>query len=112
MKDSGIGGATIFNLTSCARLRNDGPPPTEDAPVSPWPDITYRSPKYWEMVEFAASEAKRLGLEIGMHNCVGYSGHGGPVGDGGQIDAEGRLDPDARGGTHGISRHFGQAENV
>ena len=45
---------------------------------SPWPDITYRSPKYWEMVEFAASEAKRLGLEIGMHNCVGYSATGGP----------------------------------
>lgn len=78
MKDSGIGGATIFNLTSCARLRDDGPPPKEDAPVSLWPDITYRSPRYWEMVEFAASEARRLGLEIGLHNCVGYSATGGP----------------------------------
>ena len=78
MKDSGIGGATIFNLTSCARLRNDGPPPNENVPVFLWPDITYRSPKYWEMVEFAASEGKRLRLEIGMHNCPGYSATGGP----------------------------------
>ena len=30
------------------------------------------------MVGFAAAEARRLGLEIGMHNCVGYSATGGP----------------------------------
>lgn len=72
MKASGIGGATIFNLTSAVK--------ESDAPTKnlPFPDITYRSPKWWAMVEFATSEAKRLGLELGMHNCVGYSATGGP----------------------------------
>jgi len=45
---------------------------------NPWPDQTYRSTKYWEAVRHAASEAKRLGLEIGLHNTVGYSTTGGP----------------------------------
>ena len=72
MKASGVGGATIFNLTSAVE---EGASPTAKCP---WPDITYRSPKWWEMVEFAAVEARRLGLEIGMHNCVGYSATGGP----------------------------------
>lgn len=72
MKASGIGGATIFNMPSGLRpfeSRIENPP---------WPGIAYRSPKYWEMVEFATAEAKRLGLELGMHNCIGYSATGGP----------------------------------
>ena len=72
MKASGIGGATIFNLTSAVM---DTAAPTKNLP---FPDITYRSPKWWEMVKFATSEAQRLGLEVGMHNCVGYSATGGP----------------------------------
>ena len=68
MKAAGIGGATIFNLTSAEV-------PTKNLP---FPDITYRSPKWWEMVGFATTEAQRLGLEIGMHNCVGYTATGGP----------------------------------
>ena len=72
MKASGIGGATIFNLTSAVM---GGAAPTANLP---FPDITYRSPKWWEMVKFATSEAQRLGLEVGMHNCVGYSATGGP----------------------------------
>ena len=72
MKASGIGGATIFNLTSMVQVSST---PTLNLP---FPDITYRSPKWWEMVLFATSEAQRLGLEIGMHNCVGYSATGGP----------------------------------
>ena len=72
MKASGIGGATIFNLTSAVM--------SSDAPTKnlPFPDITYRSPKWWDMLKFATSEAQRLGLEVGMHNCVGYSATGGP----------------------------------
>jgi hypothetical protein len=72
MKASGIGGATIFNLTSAVK---ESSAPTKNLP---FPDITYRSPKWWGMVEFATSEAQRLGLELGMHNCVGYSATGGP----------------------------------
>jgi hypothetical protein len=72
MKESGIGGATIFHLTSSVTV---GAKPTGNCP---WPEITYRSPKWWEMMKHAASEANRLGLELGMHNCVGYSTTGGP----------------------------------
>ena len=72
MKDAGIGGATIFNLSSSVM---ESHAPTEH---NPWPDQTYRSPKYWEAVRHAAAEAKRLGLEVGLHNTVGYSATGGP----------------------------------
>ena len=72
MKASGIGGATIFNLTSAVQ---ESCAPTEN---NPWPGQTYRSPAYWEAVRHAAAEADRLGLEIGLHNTVGYSTTGGP----------------------------------
>ena len=72
MKAAGIGGATIFNITSGVR--------ESQAPIAdlPWPDRTYRSPYYWECIRHAAAEAKRLGLEVGLHNTVGYSTTGGP----------------------------------
>jgi hypothetical protein len=72
MKAAGIGGATIFNLTSAVQ---ESHAPTEN---NPWPDQTYRSPKYWEALRHAAAEADRLGLELGLHNTVGYSTTGGP----------------------------------
>ena len=72
MKAAGIGGATIFNLSSAVQ---ESQSPTENLP---WPDQTYRSPKYWEALRYAAAEADRLGLEIGLHNSVGYSATGGP----------------------------------
>ena len=72
MKAAGIGGATIFNLTSSVQAG--------DAPIknTPWPENDYRSPAWWGLVEHAAKEADRLGLNLGMHNCVGYSATGGP----------------------------------
>ncbi len=72
MKASGLGGATIFNITSAVQ---ESHAPTVN---NPWPDQTYRSPKYWEAMRHAAEEAERLGLEIGLHNTVGYSTTGGP----------------------------------
>lgn len=72
MKASGIGGATIFNITSSVVESHQ---PTLN---NPWPNQTYRSPKYWEAIKHAASEAKRLGLDLGLHNTVGYSTTGGP----------------------------------
>ena len=72
MKAAGIGGATIFNLSSAVQESHS---PTLN---NPWPDQTYRSPKYWDALRHAAAEADRLGLEIGLHNCVGYSATGGP----------------------------------
>ncbi len=72
MKATGIGGATIFNIASAVQESHK---PTLN---NPWPDQTYRSPKYWDALRHAASEAQRLGLEIGLHNTVGYSTTGGP----------------------------------
>ncbi|MFP5081773.1 glycosyl hydrolase [Pedobacter sp. JCM 36344] len=72
MKAMGIGGATIFNLSSSVQESH--------VPIlnNPWPEQTYRSPAYWDAMKHAAAEAKRLGLEIGLHNTVGYSTTGGP----------------------------------
>ena len=72
MAASGIGGATIFNLTSAVQ---ETQAPTQN---NPWPDQTYRSPAYWDALRHAAAEGRRLGLEIGLHNTVGYSTTGGP----------------------------------
>lgn len=40
--------------------------------------ITYLSPQWLDMFHFAASEAKRLGLQLGFHNSAGWSASGGP----------------------------------
>ena len=72
MKATGIGGATIFNLSSAVQESHY---PTFN---NPWPEQTYRSQAYWEALKHAAVEADRLGLEIGLHNTVGYSTTGGP----------------------------------
>lgn len=72
MQAAGLGGATLFNLSSAVQ---ESHAPTLN---NPWPDQTYRSPKYWEAIRHAAAEADRLGLEIGLHNTVGYSTTGGP----------------------------------
>jgi len=72
MKESGIGGATIFNLASAVQESHY---PTLN---NPWPEQTYRSPAYWDALKHAAAEADWLGLEIGLHNTVGYSTTGGP----------------------------------
>jgi hypothetical protein len=68
MKSAGIGGATIFNITS-------GRPPITN---TPWPENEYYSAAWWALVEHAAREADRLGLKIGLHNCPGYEASGGP----------------------------------
>ncbi|MFN5422487.1 MAG: glycosyl hydrolase [bacterium] len=72
MKEIGIGGATIFNIASAVQESH--------FPIlnNPWPDQTYRSPAYWDAIKHAANEAKRLGLELGLHNTAGYSTTGGP----------------------------------
>ena len=72
MKDAGLSGATIFNIQdvgwSCEERMS--------TPLCP--GMEYMSAKWWEMVKFAVAEAKRLGLELGIHNCPGYSTSGGP----------------------------------
>ena len=41
-------------------------------------DVKYMSPEWLELVHHAASEAKRLGMELSFHNCAGWSSSGGP----------------------------------
>ncbi len=72
MKASGIGGATIFNITSGVQ---ESAAPIAD---NPWPEQIYRGDAYWAAIAHAAREAGRLGLEVGLHNTVGYSTTGGP----------------------------------
>ena len=70
MKNSGIAGATIFNISSNADKGGFVKNSYTDG-------ITYHNPAWWALVKHAAAEADRLGLEIGIHNCVGYTGSGG-----------------------------------
>ncbi len=72
MKDAGIGGATIFNIASAVQESHT---PIDN---NPWPEQTYRSEAYWEALKHAASESKRLGLKLGIHNTPGYTTTGGP----------------------------------
>jgi hypothetical protein len=57
----GIRGATICVLG----FEPDGP-------------VRYGSPAFFDMVKYATLEAKRLGMEIGLENCAGWSNSGGP----------------------------------
>ncbi|MBV9867409.1 MAG: hypothetical protein JO316_18790 [Abitibacteriaceae bacterium] len=58
----GVGGAEIFNVD-------------QGIPAGP---VRFMSPQWLDMMKFAASEANRLGLELCMHNCAGWSSSGGP----------------------------------
>ena len=62
MKRVGIGGAQIFNV--------DG-----GIPAGP---VKFLSPEWRELMQHAAREADRLGLELCLHNCAGWSSSGGP----------------------------------
>ncbi|MGV8090504.1 MAG: glycosyl hydrolase [Mangrovibacterium sp.] len=62
MASAGIGGAQIFNV---------------DYRI-PHGKVRVNSPEWFDMVKFAVAEAKRLGLEICLHNCAGWSSSGGP----------------------------------
>jgi hypothetical protein len=62
MQEIGLGGAQLFNVS-------------EGIPPGP---VEVMSPQFRELVKHAISEASRLGLEICMHNCAGWSSSGGP----------------------------------
>jgi len=71
-KKAGIGGATIFGMADvctpwAAHIENS---PTEGL-------IAFTDP-WWEMVRHAAEEGRRLGIDVGLHNCPGYTSTGGP----------------------------------
>src|SRR5205085_6458315 len=57
-----VGGAQIFNVDV-------------GIPAGPVP---FMSDRWREMIHHAAKEADRLGLELCIHNCAGWSSSGGP----------------------------------
>ncbi|QDA61652.1 glycosyl hydrolase [Hymenobacter jejuensis] len=62
MQQMGLGGAYIFN----------------NGVGIPRGPVDYASTVWLELVEHAAQEAQRLGLQLSLHNAPGYSGTGGP----------------------------------
>lgn len=62
MKRAGVGGAQLFHVE-------------EGIPAG---KVPYMSPQWIAMVKFAAQEADRLGIELCLHNCAGWSSSGGP----------------------------------
>ncbi|MBT3201661.1 MAG: hypothetical protein HN350_17300 [Phycisphaerales bacterium] len=66
MAESSIGGAWIFNIGSSHGC---------GTPAGP---VDYMSDEWLDLVKFSVSEAKRLGLQLGVENCAGWSTMGGP----------------------------------
>lgn len=66
MKNSGIGGAYLMPIYG-----------TNKPAVYPQP-VVQLTPQWWQMVEFAMNEAKRLNLKLGMHVSDGFALAGGP----------------------------------
>ncbi len=64
MKEIGYGAAHIFA------------PSMSSMPPGNWPQIM--TPAWRQLFKHAAAEAKRLGLQLGVHNCPGWSSSGGP----------------------------------
>src|SRR5256714_3361906 len=62
MKRVGVGGAQIFNVDV-------------GIPAGPAPMM---GPKWTELIAHAIKEAHRLGIELCIHNCGGWSSSGGP----------------------------------
>jgi hypothetical protein len=62
MRQIGLGGAQIFNVS-------------ESIPDGP---VLFMSSQWRDLVKHAAAEADRLGLELCIHNCAGWSSSGGP----------------------------------
>jgi hypothetical protein len=67
MKEVGIGGVVVFNA-----------PAWLNPAMNPWKQQTYRSVAYWDALQYALDEAKRLNMTVGIHNTPGWSTTGGP----------------------------------
>ena len=71
-KDMGIGAATIFGM---ADLCSPWATKIENPPTG---KLIAFTPEWWAFVKFACEEAEKRGIEIGIHNCPGYTSTGGP----------------------------------
>lgn len=71
-KEGGIAAATIFGMADvctpwAAHIEN-----------SPNDGLLAFTDPWWKLVRHAAEEGKRLGIDVGIHNCPGYTSTGGP----------------------------------
>lgn len=66
MKENGIAGAYLMSIQGPDKTPGYKPP------------VVQLTPEWWQMVEFAMAEAKRLNLKIGMHVSDGFALAGGP----------------------------------
>jgi len=72
LADAGFGAATIFGMSDvctpwAGRIEN-----------SPHPGLVAFTDPWWQLVRHAAAEGKRLGIDVGVHDCPGYESSGGP----------------------------------
>ena len=68
----GISSATIFGLADVCT------PWARAIPGSPNDGLLPFSDEWWGLVRFACEEAGKRKIELGMHNCPGYTSTGGP----------------------------------
>ncbi len=66
MRDGGIGRATMFSIGKSGKTPQVSPPADALTPI------------WWDMVEHAATEADRLGVELAMNMCDGWATASGP----------------------------------
>ena len=71
-KETGIGAATIFGMADVCS------PWATSIKNSPTAGLVAFTPEWWKLVRFACEEAEKRGIEIGVHNCPGYTSTGGP----------------------------------
>lgn len=71
-RDAGIGEATVFGMADVCT------PWAASIPNSPTQGLVAFTDPWWELLRFAAAEARRTGVGIGLHNCPGYTSTGGP----------------------------------
>ena len=71
-KEVGIGSATIFGM---ADICTPWATRIENCPTG---QLVAFTPEWWALVRFACEEAEKRGIELGIHNCPGYTSTGGP----------------------------------
>ncbi|MBX7258514.1 MAG: discoidin domain-containing protein [Candidatus Hydrogenedentes bacterium] len=69
MHDAGIGGVFLFIVEGKV---------TESVPVYVDKPVRILTPEWFEMLRHAVSECKRLGMELSLMNCTGWTTSGGP----------------------------------
>jgi hypothetical protein len=71
-KAAGFSSATIFGMADVCT------PWAGHIENSPAKGLVAFTDPWWQLVRHAAAEGKRLGIDVGVHNCPGYESSGGP----------------------------------